>query len=357
MKRSKDEIKEYLSFATFFPTLIMVVLINVISVMIFMRDIDFRNIQLNNAILLTLFWMITSCLLTILIRYNAIHRYERPMKKLAKATKEVANGDFSVYVDPNHTIDSLDYLDRMILDFNKMVEELGSVETLKTDFFSNVSHEIKTPLAIIQNYAEQLKNDDLPQSLKTEYIDTIYETSKRLSSLITNILKLNKLEKQSIILHHEPYDVSRQLCDCILSFENLWDKKKIELEVDIEDRRLISLDVSLMELVWNNLLSNAIKFTPEKGHILIKEYVENNICYVSIQDNGCGMSPETTQHIFEKFYQGDTSHATQGNGLGLALAQRVVQLSGASIHVSSELGIGTTFWVEIPVIKELDVMA
>lgn len=355
MKEKNEEKLSYFSFTTFIPTLIIVILINIITVMIFLKDVDFKNIQLNTAVILTLFWLVTSGLLTLLIRYNALIHYERPMKKLAKATKEVANGDFSVYVDPIHSTDRLDYLDKMILDFNKMVEELGSVETLKTDFFSNVSHEIKTPLAIVQNYAELLQNSELSDVQRNEYINTIYDTTKRLSTLITNILKLNKLEKQQIILNTSPYDLCQQLCECILNFENLWDKRNIEIDVNIEDKRIIQLDAALMELVWNNLLSNAIKFTPDNGCIKIKEYVKDNVCYVSIQDNGCGMSQETKQHIFEKFYQGDTSHATQGNGLGLALASRVVQLSEATMSVSSELGKGTTFTIAFPFNYGLDV--
>lgn len=349
------EKSEYFSFTMFFPTFLIVMMINVVSVCIFSNNMDLEKIQFTTVIILFVFWLIVSCLLTFLIRYNALVHYERPMKKIAKATKEVANGDFSIYVDPIHTTDRQDYLDKMILDFNKMVEELGSVETLKTDFFTNVSHEIKTPLSIIQNYAELLKNKEITEAQRQEYVGTIYDTTKRLSSLITNILKLNKLEKQQIVLNATPYDLCQQLCECILNYENLWDKKNININVDIEDRRIVMLDASLMELVWTNLLSNAIKFTANNGSIKIHEYVKDGVCYVSIQDNGCGMNEETKQHIFEKFYQGDTSHATQGNGLGLALVSRVIQLSGASMNVSSVLEEGTTFTIELPINNRLDV--
>lgn len=351
MKDINDEKKDYFTFSTFLPTLIVVILLNITSVLIFLKDIDLQDIQIGTAIILTLFWIMTAVLLTILIRYNAFIHYERPMKKLAKATKDVANGDFSVYVDPIHTMDKIDYLDRMILDFNRMVEELGSVETLKTDFFSNVSHEIKTPLAIIQNYSEILKNEEVSDQQKKEYIKTIYDTTKRLSDLITNILKLNKLEKQHITLNSVSYDLCKQLCDCILNYEDLWDKKNIEIDVNIEDSRMIFLDPSLLELVWNNLLSNAIKFTRDTGCIKISEYIKDDICYVSIKDNGCGMSEDTISHIFDKFYQGDTSHATQGNGLGLSLVARVIELLELEIAVESTLNEGTEFMIKIPLNK------
>lgn len=345
MKRNK---LGYFSFVIFIPTLIVIVLINIMNISIFSKYIHFDSFPLIASILNMAYWIIISVLLTVLIRYNTIRLYEKPMKRFAQATKQVAGGDFTVYVEPVHTVEKYDYLDYMIIDFNKMVEELGSIETLKTEFFSNVSHEIKTPLAIIQNYAELLENENLSEMQRQEYVHNIYESVKRLSNLITNILKLNKLEKQNIALNNVSYDLSEQLCQCILNYENLWDQKNIEIEVDIEDRRMIYLDAELMELVWNNLLSNAIKFTEENGHICIKESIENDRCIVSISDSGCGMDEKTQKHIFEKFYQGDTSHATQGNGLGLALVMRVLHILNGSIQVESQVGIGSTFTVSLP---------
>lgn len=295
-----------------------------------------------------LYWGSVSMGLTLFTKKKVKDTYEEPLHKLAKATDQVAKGDFSVYVPTIHTSDKYDYLDLMIVDFNKMVEELGSVETLKTEFFSNVSHEIKTPLAIIQNYAELLKDKNLSETQRQEYVQNIYDSVKRLSNLITNILKLNKLEKQTIAPNCVSYDLSAQLCQCILNFENLWDQKNIEIEADIEDQRIIDLDQELLELVWNNLISNAIKFTNQNGMISIKQYVENHYCIVSISDSGCGMDEMTQKHIFEKFYQGDTSHATQGNGLGLALVMRVIHLLNGTIEVESQLGTGSTFTVKLP---------
>lgn len=295
-----------------------------------------------------LYWTMVAMILTLFTRKKIKDTYEEPLHKLAKATEQVANGDFSVYVPTIHTPDQWDYLDVMIVDFNKMVEELGSVETLKTEFFSNVSHEIKTPLSIIQNYAELLKDEYLPDDKKQEYVHYIDESVKRLSNLITNMLKLNKLEKQNIVIHHTPYDLTNQLCQCIIHYENLWEEKCIEIEADIEEKRIIDLDAELMEIVWNNLISNAIKFTDNHGTIHVNQYVENNQCIVSIRDSGCGMDERTQKHIFEKFYQGDTSHAIQGNGLGLALVMRILHLLNGSIEVKSQLGEGSTFTVTLP---------
>ena len=294
-----------------------------------------------------LYWIAVAVVLTIFTRWKIQHAYEEPMHKLAEATEKVAGGDFSIYIPPMHTSDRLDYLDVMLVDFNKMVEELGSIETLKTDFFSNVSHEIKTPLAVIQSNAELLLADDLTESQR-EYANTIFQSSRRLADLISNILKLNKLEKQNITPDVQVYDVCAQLADCALGYESAWEQKDLEFDADMEDFAEVAADPALMELVWNNLFSNAVKFTEPGGSITLTESSDDDFIRVSVTDTGCGMSEETRKHIFEKFYQGDTSHAMAGNGLGLALALRVLQLNNFQIQVESTPGQGSTFTVTMP---------
>ena len=294
-----------------------------------------------------LYWSAVALGLTFFTRSQIQRVYEEPMHRLAQATEQVAGGDFSVYIPPLHTSDKLDYMDLMLSDFNRMVEELGSIETLKTDFFSNVSHEIKTPLAVIQNNAELLRMEALT-GRQRDYADTIYQSSRRLSDLISNILKLNKLEKQNITPDIQVYDVCAQLAECALGFEQAWEQKELEFDADLEDRAEIAADPALMELVWNNLLSNAVKFTEPGGGITLTETSDESSVYVSVRDTGCGMDANTKKHIFEKFYQGDTSHAMAGNGLGLALALRVLQLNNFQIEVDSAPGQGSTFTVVMP---------
>ncbi len=343
--KSKNYIKVLL---IFIATLFFFGSITTLQFYILGRYIDYKSIAKIHVFLILTFWLLCATVFTYLASRQINHWYEKPMQAFAKATNQVANGDFSVYVEPLHSADKMDYLDYMFLDFNKMVEELGSIETLKTDFISNVSHEIKTPIAVIQNYSEYLQKEFISDSQRIEYANAIEDNSKRLANLISNILKLNKLENQKIRPEMLTYDVCRQLSECVIQFEELWDKKGLEVAAELEDRALICTDESLMELVWNNLLSNAIKFTDSGGTITIKQTSEREHIIVSISDTGCGMSEDTTKHIFDKFYQGDSSHSKEGNGLGLALTLRVLQLQDCTIEVNSIQGKGTTFIVTIP---------
>lgn len=313
---------------------------------VFMNSVHWG--ELAQTIVPMVYWGMVAVGLTLFTRRKMKSTYEEPLHKMAEATKKVAEGDFSVYVPAVHTADKLDYLDIMILDFNKMVEELGSIETLKTDFVSDVSHEMKTPVAIIKNYAQLLRTGQTTEEQRKEYAQEIENAASRLSTLISNILKLNKLEHQRITPEAETYDVCRQLCESIFQIEDALEEKEIDLEADIEDMAMIKGDASLMELVWNNLLSNAVKFTGKGGTVTVRQTSDENHIQVSISDTGCGITRDSINHIFDKFYQGDTSHSKEGNGLGLALVKRVLELLDGDIQVVSEEEKGSTFTVTLP---------
>ncbi len=269
---------------------------------------------------------------------------DRPTKKILQATEKIAEGDFSTRLEITHEYGKYNEYDLIMENLNKMATELQKNEVLKTDFISNVSHEIKTPLAVIQNYAALLQDDTLDSETRKNHAKTLIAASKRITDLITNILKLNKLENQEIQEKHEAFHLTEALSESVVEFETLIEKKNIELNCDFDDVTIFS-SKSLLEIVWNNLISNAIKFTPDNGKIdIFLKRKEKNVA-ISVVDTGCGMTSETGAKIFEKFYQGDTSHSTQGNGLGLALVKKGMDILGGEISVQSEVNKGSTFTI------------
>ena len=255
------------------------------------------------------YWVGMAVVAAIILHQVSCAKFDRPMRKLSQALKAVAEGDFSVSVKPQHTGNKMDYMDIMYEDFNRMVQELSSIETMKNDFIANVSHEIKTPLAVIESYAAALQKGELSDQQRREYAQTIVSASRSLSTLVSNILKLNKLENQEIAPHMQAYDLTRQLSDCALAHEAAWEEKGLEFDAQLEERVMICADESMMEVVFNNLIANAVKFTERGGRIVLRQTVLDGAVEVSISDTGCGMSEETMRHIFDKFYQGDTSHS------------------------------------------------
>ena len=271
---------------------------------------------------------------------------ERPVKKITDTAKKITNGDFSARVERMHG-SGMEGFDQIGESLNAMAEELSGVETLRTDFITNVSHEMKTPLAVMQNYGTLLQAPDLSEEKRIEYAKAITDSSRRLADMMTNILKLNRLENQQIYPNFTTYDLGEQLCESLLQYESTWEKKNIEIETDIAEGVFVSADAELLSLVWNNLFSNAFKFTDDKGKVSLALTADEKYATVKVSDTGCGMSADVGAHIFEKFYQGDTSHATQGNGLGLPLVKRVVDIMQGEISVESAVGVGTEITVKI----------
>ncbi len=288
--------------------------------------------------------ILISLLFTIIDEIRRWFMVTRPVKHIIAAAEKITDGDFSVQISKIRGGDEFN----LIIDyFNRMARELSGIETLRTDFIANVSHELKTPLAVIQNYGTMLQTLDLSDEKRLLYAKIITNSSRRLADLITNILKLNRLENQQIFPQKKLYDLGEQLCGSLLNFEKIWEEKRIEISTEIADEVLIESDFELLELVWSNLFSNALKFTETGGKVALSMHADGEFAVVKISDTGCGISPETGRHIFEKFYQGDTSHAAQGNGLGLALVKRIMDIIGGEISVQSEVGRGSTFTVKL----------
>lgn len=268
---------------------------------------------------------------------------KRPVKKIQDFTQKLTHGDFSARLKTMH----IGEYNKIVTDLNKMAEELSGIETLRTDFISNVSHELKTPLSVLQNYGALLEEPNLSEEKRIEYGKSINRATRYLSELVTNILKLNKLESQKLYPNLKRCNLSEMLCECLIGFESEWDNKSLEIETDIEEDVYINTDPEMLTIVWNNLFSNALKFTPNGGKITVNLKRNGNGVAVSVSDTGCGMNESTMKRIFDKFYQGDTSHSEKGNGLGLALVKRVIDILGGEITVESTPNMGSTFTVKL----------
>lgn len=281
-------------------------------------------------------------------------KYAEQITKLSneilEVTKLMTRGNFKVSLKTKHTYNDYDAYDMIKEDLNKMAKELSKSEMLKNDFIANVSHEIKTPLAVINSYAKVLSDSSISEDERKKYLHNLQLSCNKLNTLVTNILKLNKLENQKLLPEFTSFNLSELLSDQILQFEELLEKKNIELICDIEDDLMINSEKNYLEIVFNNLMSNAIKFSHNSGIINISLKKQDDKYTIIFKDNGCGMDSETGKHIFDKFYQADTSHSKEGNGLGLALVKKVIDIIGGKISVESEIGVGTTFTI---VIKEV----
>ena len=299
------------------------------------------------ALLLGLFTVFVSALLSLAVGIIYMQYTIRPIAQVKYAARKVAAGDYSVRIPPRRKDGKKDEFQVLYDDFNAMVAELASTEILKSDFVADVSHELKTPLAAIQSLSTMLQTDALSEEERVDCAVRIAEASRRLSSLVTDILQLSRLENQEIAVQNKRYDLSEQLRRCVLGFEHVWEEKHIDVEADLDEVCTVAADERLMEIVWNNLLSNAFKFTPAGGsvEVLLKE--EKGHAVITVKDSGCGMSEGEAKHAFDKFYQADPSHATQGNGLGLALVRRIAALHGASVSVVSRPGEGSIFTVTL----------
>ena len=269
----------------------------------------------------------------------------RPLQEMIAATQRIAKGDFKVHIHESFAEDTdFGILQRS---FNHMAHELDGIELFRKDFINNFSHEFKTPIVSIRGFAKQLERDDLTPAQRREYLDIIVSESDRLANMASNVLLLSKLENQTIVTDREDYRLDEQLRRCVLLLEKQWGEKALEPDVELEAVTYRGNE-EMMNHVWVNLLNNAIKFSPRGGALSVRLAREGDAAVCSVGDRGPGMDEVTRRRIFEKFYQGDTAHATEGNGLGLALVKRIVDLCGGSVTVESAPGEGSTFTVRLP---------
>ena len=310
--------------------------------------INMGYIKNPNPVIMLTFILVFSIIIGVIMAKIISKRVLKPITDLNEATKKVAKGDFNVQIEE---IGIGKEIKEMTHSFNIMTKELKNIETFRNDFVSNVSHEFKTPLSAIEGYATLLQDENISKNERENYIERIISSSKRLSTLSGNILMISKLENQEIVLDKRKFSLDEQIRSCILSLEHLWSEKNISLDIEM-DNVVFYGNKSMVSHIWFNIISNAIKFTPNGGLISVKMKNENNWVKVVISDTGIGMSEEVKKHIFEKFYCADKSRSNSGNGLGLTLVKRIIELCGGKIEVESQKNIGAKFTVKLPNITE-----
>ncbi|MBR6288087.1 MAG: HAMP domain-containing histidine kinase [Acholeplasmatales bacterium] len=337
MKRFLYNLMSYIVF------LITVTVVVSIGILIFSKVKDFETSIL--AIFVLLYILFTALIFFIIdyIRRNII--IQKPLNDILDATNLISKGEFDIKLKPRHNYNNYDELDKIMININKMAIGLRNDEILKKDFISNFSHEIKTPIAIMNGYINLLKRNEMSKEERDEYIDKLYNSSINLSNLISNILKLNKLENSEMELND--VNLSNVLENVIISYDELINNKKINLDIDMDDRLIKYTNESFIQLIFSNLISNAIKFSKYEGIVEIKLKNKNDYIEFMVKDNGIGMSKNTIIHIFNRFYQGDTSHKTEGNGLGLSMVKKAIDRLGYKISIESEEEKGSTFIVDI----------
>ncbi|UQZ37722.1 sensor histidine kinase [Paenibacillus sp. PK3_47] len=287
--------------------------------------------------------LIACILIGTVISMFASRKMVKSIQTFINATDRLAGGDFSMRLQ----LTSPPEFRILSENFNRMAEELGGIEILRTDFVNNFSHEFKTPIVSIKGFAEILKYDDLSKEERDEYLDIVIEESARLASLASNVLELSKIETLSILSNKQRYNVGEQIRQCVLLLNANLEKKHLSLNLNIQDYELAG-NKELLNQVWLNLLDNAIKFTPEQGEIEVGMKRHGDMLEMLFRDNGSGIAADAIPKIFDKFYQQDTSHSTAGNGLGLTIVHKIITLHEGTIQCTSSPGQGTTFTVTLP---------
>ncbi|MCI9168199.1 MAG: HAMP domain-containing histidine kinase [Dorea sp.] len=267
----------------------------------------------------------------------------RPLHTLIQAIHEVSAGNYEVKIHLEHPKEFQELSEC----FNQMTEDLSGTEMFRSDFINNFSHEFKTPIVSILGFARLLKSQNLDTAQSQEYLDIIIEESQRLSELSATVLSLSKVESLTLLTDKTAYSLSEQIRESLLLLESKWEKKRISFDINLEEV-MIRADGPLLKQVWMNLLDNAIKFSPAEECITVALRSDNRNAVVSVKDHGIGMADNTQRFIFDKFYQGDTSHHMEGNGLGLPLVKRILELHKGTVAVKSQAGRGSTFIVRLP---------
>ncbi|MGN1026510.1 MAG: ATP-binding protein [Faecousia sp.] len=343
--RRKPHSKLWLYFAGIIFTTIIVVFVIICAVWLLLFRLGVVQIDPTDRHVPIVMFLLGSALLGASIALYVGKWIIRPIQKISDAFDELSRGNFTVKVPTDEKVEEIR---EMAQHFNAMTYDLSHIETLRSDFVANVSHEFKTPIAAIEGYATLLQNPNLTRQKHDHYLEIILDNSRRLSNLSSNILTLSKLENQELIVDNREFRLDEQIRRSILLLEGKWSVKNIEFDLDLPKQMYYGSE-PLLAQVWSNILDNAIKHSPAGGVIHVNIQSADKWLSVCITDHGDGMTQEVQKHIFEKFYQGDPSRKAEGNGLGLALVKRIVDLCSGKVEVASSPGNGATFLVTLPI--------
>lgn len=326
-------------------SLALVLLVALFAVFIFMAiKMSFIKVTPGSIAIIVIACAIISILIVTQIATIVWSRkVTKPVTIISDAISKIAQGNFDEPIDTTQFDNEFKTIGESL---NKMLSELRSIEVMRSDFVSNVSHEFKAPLSAISGYVTLLSNPSFSEEQRQEYFTLLTESTRQLSGLVDNVLKLSRLESQNIEPKKKEFHLDEQLRVAVLMFESKWEEKNLELDLDMSETVYIGNE-DLMNQMWINLIGNAVKFTGEGGKIGVRIFDNNGRTAVTISDTGIGMSPKEKEHLFEKFYQGDTSRKSEGNGLGLALVKSIADLIKADITCESEQGKGTSFTVTL----------
>lgn len=345
MAKSRKHLKKFqlaFLFAAIVFVILLAALLLVFAGMLLLSRLGFSVLDESSRIPLFTFALVSLCVGTVLALLFS-RRPLAPIRSVGEAADKIADGDYSVRIQ----LKGPDELVQLSNSFNHMAEELGSVEMLRTDFVNNFSHEFKTPIVSIRGFAKMLKRDDLTAEERSEYLDIIIQESERLTELATNVLNLTKLEQQTILTNLKDFNVSEQIRLVIAMLESKWREKQVSFDFDCDEIYMRGNE-ELLRQVWINLLDNAIKFSPDKTAVKIQIVCSPEYIVFTILNQGEQMTAEAAKHIFDKFYQADKAHHTQGNGLGLAIVKRIVELHNGSVSVGTSAEGIICFEIKLP---------
>ena len=346
-RKRKKQLKFFFILQIVLTTLLIVFLAGVTGIALA------RLFQVKDAtftpILIFFIWFILSVSLSNFFLYHKLNRVFDAVKVINDATEQVAKGDFSIRVKLDERVQIEEFED-LYDSFNLMAQELGTIETLRDSFVADVSHEIKTPIAAINGYATLLQDEHLTKEERQQHVADILYNCNRITTLTGNILMLSRLDNGTTIIKRKPFRLDEQIRRIVLSMEEEWTKKELELDIEM-DPVTYNGDEDLLYHVWTNIIANAVKFSEKGGTLTIR--LEDNpagtgIVCATIRDTGCGIRADQIDHIYDKFYQADRSRKKEGNGLGLALVKQITDICGITISVNSKQGQGTTFILELP---------